>query len=228
MPATLEIICLSLSDALNAQAGGADSLELCDDLSVGGLTPPIERVKAIRDAVKTCRLYMMLRPHAQSFVYEQRDQDHIWEHLRHAQMIGVDGIVVGALHADNTLDTNLMSALAHAKGALHLTMHRALDHTPHPNIALASVAPIAERVLCSGGAGDIWTGRETLRGWVQAYPQVSFVCAGGVTLANIAQLRHITRAQEYHCGSAARSEMGVDTHKVSQLKTALTTPLFTE
>jgi copper homeostasis protein len=228
MSASLEIICLSLSDALNAQAGGADSLELCEDLSVGGLTPPIERVKAIRDAVKTCRLYMMLRPHARSFVYDPRDQDHIWAHLRYAQTIGVDGIVVGALQPDNTLDMNLMTALSNAKGALDLTMHRALDHTPNPNLALASIAPIAQRVLCSGDVNDVWTGRETMQRWVQAHPQVSFVCAGGVTLANIAHLRHITRAQEYHCGSAARSEMGVDAQKVAQLKTALQTPRITQ
>jgi copper homeostasis protein len=221
MPA-LEVIAMTLEDAREAQAGGADSLELVSRLDVGGLTPDLAWAQAVRDAV-TCRLYLMVRPHASSFVYDAQDREHIFAAVEAARRIGVTGIVFGALTPAGMLDLPLMQAVAQAAGDLALTMHRALDHTPAPSQALAALAGTAQRILCSGGAADIWQGREQMRAWVQAYPHLSFVCAGGVTLANIAELAAFTGAQEMHVGGAARENGRVTAAATRRLKDTLAT-----
>jgi copper homeostasis protein len=219
---SLEVIAMTLADARQAQAGGADSLELVSRLDVGGLTPDLVWVQAVRDAV-ACRLYVMVRPHASSFVYDAQDRAHIFATLQAARRIGVTGVVFGALNPDATLDTALMQEVAQAAGDLVVTMHRALDHTPVPAQALATLAGTVQRVLCSGGAADIWQGREQMRAWVQAYPRLSFVCAGGVTLANIATLAAVTGAQEMHVGGAARENGHVTAAATRRLKDILAT-----
>jgi copper homeostasis protein len=219
----LEIIAETLEDARNAAQGGADSLELITHLEVGGLTPSLEVVQKVRDAVM-CRVYVMLRPHAHSFVYHHQDRDHILATLEAVKAIGVTGVVFGALTPENDLDLPLITQVAHAKGTLELTIHRALDHTRQPDMALQSLVGVAERILCSGGASNIVAGQHTMARWVRDYgTQFSFGCAGGVTMENIAHLAHATRAHEMHSGSAARLNRVVSVERVRMLKELVST-----
>lgn len=217
----LEIIVETLYDARQAAVGGADSIELITDLAVGGLTPAMELVGQVRDAV-TCRVYVMLRPHADSFVYNAQDRDLIFATLEAVRAIGVTGVVFGALTPDDNLDLALIEQVAQAKGALELTMHRALDHTNNPDASLKSLMGIAERILCSGGASSIVEGQHTMARWVREYgAHFSFGCAGGVTLENITEIARVTRAHEMHSGSAARVKGVVDIERVWRLKERL-------
>ena len=214
----LEIIAETLEDAQNAVQGGADSLELITRLEMGGLTPDLEFVKAVHNHVD-CHLYVMLRPHANSFIYNAIDREHIFAMLEAIKPIGVTGVVFGALTHDGNLDLELIQQVAQRKGTLQLTIHRALDHTNNPDVSLRSLVGIANRILCSGGASDIVQGQHTMARWVRDYGKhFSFGCAGGVTLENIAQLAAVTSAHEMHCGSAARLNGIVNVEKVRALK----------
>lgn len=222
MPA-LEVICTTVDEVQQAVAGGADSLELCVDLAQGGLTPPLSLMQAARE-LATCRLYVMLRPHAQSFVYDAHDRDQLLTTLATARRIGVTGVVCGGLLPDSTLDMLLMQALAAEKGELTLTMHRALDHTPDPEVALQQLVGLADRVLSSGGAEDIIAGQATMARWVQDYGALfSFVCAGGVTEANLCDVARATRAPEMHVGRAAQVGGRVSAVQVAHLKGLIAT-----
>jgi len=217
----LEVIATTLAEALGAQAGGAHSVEICVDLAVGGLTPPIEVARAIRDAL-SIDTHMMIRPHAVSFYYSPHDIDIILKQAESAAHIGVTSVVFGALTSNNEVDLELVQSVKAAANGINLTFHRALDEAIKPTTALESLRGTATRILCSGGAPDIWQGRDQMGAWVkQLGGAFSFVCAGGVTLANLPELVRITHAQEYHVGSAARENGTVNRAKVRALVEAL-------
>ncbi len=101
-------------------------------------------------------------------------------------------------------------------------MHRALDESVEPEQALAGLVGIAPRVLTSGPAPDAWSGRSGLAKWVRAYgDHLSFVVSGGLKLEQIPEMLAMVKAQEYHFGSAARTDGAVDGAKVRLLRTAL-------
>ncbi len=211
----LEVIATTLHDAIEAQAGGASSLEIIENLSVGGLTPRLNLVRAIRDTVNI-DMHVMVRPHAAGFVYSPQEAETILRQTEEMTSIGVTSVVFGALTREGEVNLRLVQQVSRIAG--RLTFHRALDETNDPETALLALRGTAERVLCSGGAYAIWDGRQTMSNWVQAYSgNFSFVCAGGITLENLPRLAQITQAQEYHVGSAARMNGVVDRERVSRL-----------
>lgn len=215
---TLEVICATVEDVRQAVIGGADSLELCVALDVGGLTPPLALVQAARD-LAPCRLNVLVRPHAASFTYAAADRDHIFSVIDRARALGVDGVVFGALTPNEALDLPLMQQVAAACGGLTLTMHRALDVMPDPDAALTQLVGVAQRLLTSGGASDVTAGAERLARWVQAWGQTYHIAAGGgVTLANASQVARQTQAHEIHVGRAAQRGGRVEASLVQRLR----------
>jgi copper homeostasis protein len=207
----LEVIATTLQEAIDAQAGGASSVEIIEDLSVGGITPPLDIVRAIRDAV-TIDMNVMVRPHARTFVYSAQDIELIFKQTEAWAQIGVSSVVFGALAPNGEIDFALTAQVASI--AKRITFHRALDETKDPTQSLEYLKNVATRILCSGGAPNIWLGRAQMGQWVKQFPEFTFACAGGVTLENLPELVRITQAQEYHVGSAARTKGVVDREKV--------------
>ena len=217
----LEIAVTSLHDALNAQAGGADSIEISYDLAVGGLTPPLDMIQAVRDAVQIA-VNVIIRPHARSFVYTPAEADMILEQTHIISRAGIDGIVFGAQAATGHLDTALIQRVVDTANSLPVTVHRALDSSVEPEKALETLVGVVPRVLTSGPAASAWEGRDGLRRWVQDYGQhFSFVASGGLTLEQLAEYDAHVQAHEYHFGSAARTNDIVDVAKVKQLRSIL-------
>src|SRR5690348_7739636 len=103
----LEIPIETLADALAAQEGGADSIEISRDLSQEGLTPDFDLVRRIRDAVQIA-IHVMIRPHARDFTYTEREIDVILDDARKLAQTGINGVVFGALTAENRLDLALV------------------------------------------------------------------------------------------------------------------------
>lgn len=213
----LEVIATTLAEALAAQAGGAHSLEICVDLALGGLTPPLELARAVRDAVQI-DINLMIRPHAASFYYSPHDIDVILKDAEAAARIGVTSLVFGALTSNAEVDVPLVSAVKAAAGGLALTFHRALDDAADTTAGIVALAGLADRLLCSGGARDVWHGRDQMGAWVRDFGTTfRFACAGGVTYDNLPELVRVTRAHEYHVGGAARTHGVVDVAKVRAL-----------
>ncbi len=214
--AHLEIAVESLDDALKAASGGARSLEITVDLANGGLTPPIELVKAVKQAL-TIEAHAMVRPYAHSFAYTQDDDSHIFDAIQQFKNVGVTGIVFGAVDANNQIDLALMRRVIEAASPLKVTLHRALDTSANPDQTLEALRPILPRVLSSGPAPSAWEGRETLTRWVQTFPEYEFVLSGGITAEQLSELVSTVRAHVYHIGGAARTQGVVDVEKVRQL-----------
>ncbi len=213
----LEIAATSLDEARKAVEGGAASLEICVDLAAGGVTPPLELVRAIREAV-TVTLNVMIRVRAGDFVYKADEMAVMIETIAAVKPLGVDGIVFGALTAAGDVDMAQMRVVVEAANPLPVTLHRALDSCRTPDDALRGLAGMVKRVLTSGPAPTAWEGRETFKRWVELYgQQYRFAASGGITLEQLPELVRMLGADEYHIGGAARTNGAVDVAKVHQL-----------
>ncbi|MAS33367.1 MAG: hypothetical protein CL610_05135 [Anaerolineaceae bacterium] len=218
----LEIAVTSLDDALQAQQGGADSIEISEDLSVGGLTPTFDLVRQIREAM-TIQVNVIVRPHAHSFNYTPTDIDTILADTATLVQHQVDGIVFGALTPERHLDVELIKRVAQAAQHVPITIHRALDECANPEDALEALIGVAPRVLTSGPASTAWEGRDGLKRWIESFgSHFSFVAAGSLRADRLAEYDSYVQAHEYHFGSAARTDGKVDAHQVKHLRHILT------
>lgn len=217
----LEIAITSLPDALNAQLGGAHSIEISQDLDRDGLTPPLALIQAIRDAL-TIDIHVIIRPHDRDFIYTPPEVDLILEQTRTISRMGITGLVFGAQGPDQRINATLMEQVVQAAEGVPVTLHRALDRSVEPAQALQALTGIIPRVLTSGPAANAWDGRDGLREWVQHYgTQFTFVAAGSLKADQLAAYKNHVQAHAYHFGSAARTDGTVDPVKVEHLREIL-------
>lgn len=206
----LEIAAGSLVSALAAQAGGADRVELCDNLGEGGTTPSYGTLALARDRLKI-PLYVLIRPRAGDFLYSAEEAETMQRDIETCVQLGCDGVVIGALRADGSIDVPLCHGLVSAAGRLGVAFHRAFDATADLAQALEDVVALrCSRVLTSGGHADAWAGREVLAGLVrQAYGRIVVMPGAGITAVNAATLVAATGARELHasCKRARTSAM---------------------
>ncbi|WP_247599629.1 copper homeostasis protein CutC [Sphingomonas sp. PAMC26645] len=159
----LEVCVEDLHGIDAAIAGGADRIELCAALGVGGLTPPASLIRAAAASSQASGVpvHLLARPREGGFVYTPREQALIADDIRTAAEAGLAGIVIGALDADHRLDVPALAAwVAHAKSLgdargrpLSLTLHRAFDLCRDMPEALESAVTLGfDRILTSGGA----------------------------------------------------------------------------
>jgi copper homeostasis protein len=214
----LEIAVTSFEDAIHAQEGGADSIEISINLVVGGLTPPLDLVRRVRDAV-SLDVHVIVRPHARDFVYTPVEIEQILHDTRALAKIGIDSVVFGAQSPDGRLNIDLIKEVKQAADSVSITVHRAIDESVEPEAALEALKPVVTRILTSGPAPNTWDGRDGLRRWVADFgDDFSFVASGGLKADFLSDYITYVRAQEYHFGGAARTDEKVDSAKVQQLR----------
>lgn len=218
---TLEIAIETLDDALAAERGGADSIELSRDLTQDGLTPDYALVERVRHAV-AIEFHVIVRPHARNFVYDAAELEAMLRDVAHFVGLGVDGIVFGAHRPDGTLDSEMVAQIADAAGDLTVTLHRAIDSAKAPEVGLSAVQDRVQRVLTSGPASTAWDGRHGLREWHMRFgDKLDFIAAGSIRLEMLPELVLYTGVSGIHTGSAAKTDGVVDVEKVQQLRTRL-------
>lgn len=188
----LEICMETLPAGRAALAGGADRVELCAALSVGGLTPSHALIAA---AIKDCGLpvHVLIRPRAGGFVYGEEEFRLQLDDVRHCRALGAAGCVVGLLTADAQVDVPRTRALVEEAGGMEVTFHRAFDHSRDLNEALEQVIEAGcRRVLTSGGQPSVSAGRDRLAELVRlAAGRLRIAAGGGVTLESAPRLVEI-------------------------------------
>jgi copper homeostasis protein len=202
MPKIKLEICVDSADGLaEAIAGGADRIELCAALALGGLTPsPGLMALAARAPVP---VYPMIRPREGDFVCADADVAAMLGDIAHVRALGFGGIVIGANRADGTLDWQVLDRLMMAAGDLDVTLHRAFDLVPDMNLALDQVVDHGiARILTSGGAPRAVDGLGALqRLFDRAAGRVVIMPGSGITAQTVGALRHLP-LQEVHASCA--------------------------
>ncbi len=203
MSITLEI-CVDDAEGLAvAIAGGADRIELCSALALGGLTPS-PGLMALA-AAAPLPVYAMIRPREGDFVFTTADLDQMQREIDAVRAAGLAGVVLGASKPDGALDTEALSRLQRHASGLGTTLHRAFDLVPDPADALEYAVELGfERILTSGGAVRAEDGVAVLAALVQqAGARISIMPGAGVRPGNAARILELTGAHEIHASSRA-------------------------
>ncbi|WP_309918315.1 copper homeostasis protein CutC [Xanthomonas sp. 1678] len=198
----LEVAADSIGSALAAQAGGAMRVELCGGLDGGGLTPSFGTLAVLRDQLRI-PLYVLIRPRVGDFVFDEAEVEAMRRDVEQCVRLGCDGVVLGALDPAGEVDMATMRVLVAAAGSLGVTFHRAIDVSADPRRALEdAIALGCERVLTSGARETAEEGAALIAELVQqAGARLSVMPGSGVSDTNLARLRALTGAREFH-GSA--------------------------
>ena len=213
MTKKLEICAGSLASALAAEAGGADRIELCQGLELGGLTPSAGLLHAVRARVKL-PVMVLLRPRPGHFVYSADEYAVLQDDLTIALNHGADGVVLGLLTPDHRVDVARTRALVARAGQRPVTFHRAFDECEDLAQSLEDViATGCQRLLTSGGEPTAVEGQATLQKLVQqAEGRIHIMPGAGLTPANIASLAATTGAAEFHASARQRVRGGLPAH----------------
>ena len=159
----LEICANSYQSALNAQKAGAHRIELCSELSVGGITPSYGLLKQVIDTLSIA-VFVLIRPRSGNFTYSEEEFDIMKHDIQLCKNLGCAGIVSGVLNKDNTIDIERTQELIELSKPLEFTFHRAFDCVENPQEALEQLINLGvERVLTSGLEASAEKGLELLK-----------------------------------------------------------------
>ena len=198
----LECCCTDAIEAVEAMKGGAGRIELCEDLPCGGVTPGRGNIEATLRSVNI-PVNVLIRARAGDFVYNDDEIRAMTASVRMCRELGVNGVVVGALRKDGSVDTEVAGRLIAAAEGLHVTFHRAFDECADPFKALEDVISLGcDRLLTAGHASNVNGGERTLRELSErAGGRIVILAGSGVRPGNIARLEASTGCREFHSSS---------------------------
>lgn len=195
----IEICCGSIQSAANAKAGGAVRVELCQGLVEGGTTPS---PATIDYAVKELglKVFVLIRPRGGDFCYNELEIRTMEEDVAYCKKAGAAGIVVGFLHPDGSIDTELTRHFVELSAPLPVTFHRAFDRCTEPLKALEQIIGCGcARILTSGCQPTAIEGTDMLQQLVkQADGRITILAGSGITPENAAALKQKTGVPEIH------------------------------
>ncbi len=200
----LEISVENLEAALAAERGGADHIELCENLSIGGVTPGADLLRAVRANLRI-PIFSMVRPRAGDFVYSIAEFAEMKRAISAVKECGLDGVVLGILLKDRRVDIERTRELVELAKPLPVTYHRAFDESADLLQALEDVIQTgAKRILTSGGAKSALEGAAVLAELIAATGErIVIVPGAGISALNIEQIAQRTKAREFHSGLSA-------------------------
>lgn len=194
----VEACCDSVHTARAAQQYGAGRVELCGP-GDGGTTPSLGMIARCRDEL-TIPLHVMIRPHTHSFLYDEDDMDVMCNDIIAAKALGVNGVVFGPLHSDNTIDTRQLAELVALARPLKVTFHRAFDRTPDALEALEQMLMLdVDYILTSGHGRTALDGASRLQALHARAGDKLVVLAGGYVRAeNVKRIIEQSNVREVH------------------------------
>lgn len=195
----LEIIGFNIESCIKAQQSGAHRIELCDNPVDGGTTPSYGFIKAARQQLNI-DLYPIIRPRGGDFLYSDEEFDIMRTDIKISKQLGCDGIVIGILNADGTVDKKRCSWLVELAYPMGVTFHRAFDRTTDACKALEDIIDIGcERILTSGQLPTALDGAERISKLIsQADERIIIMPGSGIRSDNIIEIAKKTNAVEFH------------------------------
>ena len=213
MNCILEICVDSLASARAAIAAGADRLELCSALAVGGLTPYTSLLRQIR-AESDIEIRCLMRHRAGDFLYTAEELELLRLQILELKAAGADGFVIGCLTAEGALDTAAMKPLVEACGECGITLHRCIDVSAEPLQTYRDAMSLGiDTVLTSGAASSCTAGMETIRALAALRDELrgpEILVGAGVNADVIARFRReIPSLRAFHMSGKTELESGM-------------------
>ncbi len=189
----------SVPSAAAACRGGADRLELCANLAIGGTTPSVTLFRQVK-AFATAKINVLIRPRFGDFLYSPEELEEMEEAVKTFRDLGANGVVIGVLTPDGRLDADKMARLMARAGDMEVTLHRAFDMARDPSEALeAAISLGCSTILTSGQAQTAMEGAALLAELVgRAGDRIDIMAGSGVRKDNIAALHEKTGVLAFH------------------------------
>ena len=220
--AQLEIACFNLVSAIIAQENGADRVELCDGISVGGTTPTAEMILlAKRDL--TIDVYVMIRPRGGDFVYSDEEFEQMKSEIQAFKKLGVNGFVFGILNDDKSINKSQNEALVELAQPFPCTFHRAFDEVSDAFKSLEDVIDCGfQTILTSGQKPNVMEGVNQLGILVEkANSRIVIMPGGGLRSSNIGFIQQQTKANWFHSSAITEANETANSNEIISLKSNL-------
>lgn len=204
---SFEICVDTVESAIAAQNGGADRVELCDNLFEGGTTPSYGSIAVAREQL-SIKLHVIIRPRGGDFLYSDTEFEIMKRDIETSGTLGVDGVVIGLLNADGSIDADRTRELVRLARPMSVTFHRAFDVCRDPFEALETLIEMGvDRILTSGQKANATDGAALIRKLSeQANGRISIMACGSIDETNIAAVIATTGVKELHFTAFERVE----------------------
>jgi copper homeostasis protein len=195
----LEICTDNVESAIVAQVSGANSIELCDNLSEGGTTPGMGTIISARNNLDI-EINVIIRPRGGDFLYTDLEYDIMRRDIENCGENGVNGIVIGILRNDGAVDLERTAKLVELASPMSVTFHRAFDMCADPTQGLEDIISAgASRLLTSGLKDKAIDGADMIAKIIsQARNRIIVMPGSGLGVSNIETIARVTHAKEYH------------------------------
>ena len=189
----------SFLEAKRVDELGANRIELCDNLSVGGTTPSFGTIKLAKEHLKA-DIFPIIRPRGGDFVFSEEEIQVMEADIEACWSLNIEGVVIGALNEDNTIDEKAVQRLVEAAKNMNVTFHMAFDELKDQKSALDLLIDLGiNRVLTKGGAGKAMDNLENLKELVDyADGRIHILAGGSVTRENYRDIVKATGVKEVH------------------------------
>ena len=207
----IEIATSDFTTTQSAVNGGADRIELCANLAEGGTTPSYGTIKQCRESFSVS-LYPIVRPRGGDFLYTDDEFEIMLQDVKLCKQLVCDGVVIGLLNRDGTIDIKRTSALIEAAYPLGVTFHRAFDRCIDPFTALEQLIEIGcERILTSGQKPSVVDGVDLVAELnKEAADRIIIMPGSGVRKENIKMLAVKTGCTEFHSSLRGKEKTKMD------------------
>jgi copper homeostasis protein len=207
---TLEVIAFNIASCIKAEKAGAHRIELCDNPGEGGTTPSYGMIRTAREKT-ALQLYPIIRPRGGDFLYSDDEFTIMMRDIQVCREAGCEGVVIGLLQPDGTVDKMRTARLVNAAYPMGVTFHRAFDRTRDAEEALEHVIQCGcERILTSGLWPGVNEGVDTLKLLVRkAGDRIVIMPGSGLRSANIESIARKTGAREFHSSARRNVQTGM-------------------
>lgn len=213
----LEVCVDSVESAINAERGGADRLELCGDLIVGGVTPSLTLFECVREKVNV-PIHVLLRPRFGDFLYSEEELEILVRQAKLFKDAGADNLVIGCLTKDGCLDMNANARIIEAAGTTPINLHRAFDMCRDMDEALEDAKKLGiVSILTSGGCASALEGLDTLDRLKRNAGNIDIMAGAGVNPESLRYMKEHSCLTSFHMSGkkGLQSQMEYRNPKVS-------------
>lgn len=218
----LEIACFNYESAIIAQDNGADRIELCDDMRLGGTTPNLITAERVREKL-TIKMHVIIRPRGGDFVYTEEEFLEMKQDIKQLKELGVDGFVFGILNQDGSVNKEQNLELVQLASPLSCTFHRAFDVVNSIEQGLEEVIECGFQTILTSGRGknveegifDLEVIQKLANGRIEIMP------GGGLRSSNIKLLQEKLQPTFYHSSAITDQTETANPEEIKELKNFL-------
>ncbi|WP_017494895.1 copper homeostasis protein CutC [Flavobacterium sp. WG21] len=218
----LEIACFNYESAIIAQDNGADRIELCDDMRLGGTTPNLITAERVREKL-TIKMHVIIRPRGGDFVYTEEEFLEMKQDIKQLKELGVDGFVFGILNQDGSINKEQNLELVQLASPLSCTFHRAFDVVNSIEQGLEKVIACGfQTILTSGRGKNVEEGIFDLEVIQKlANDRIEIMPGGGLRSSNIKLLQEKLQPTSYHSSAITDQTETANPEEIKELKNFL-------